>query len=151
MGLGLTLEKIGIEYGNKNVSEFGFTQNFGIKYAFGGFGVGAKATPDVFSPMGEQNISHISLQAKSRSDIVEWSFDIMDKKGNVIRSFSERGDIPEEIVWDGRDNSGSLVEDGKFNYRFEIWTQNGERYKNVDALVSIDTEGPSGRLGLGGE
>jgi len=151
MGLGFALNKIGIDYGNKSVSEFGFTQNFGVKYAFGGFGVGAKAAPDIFSPMGEQNISHITLQAKSRSDILEWSFDIIDEKGNVIRSFSERGDIPEEIVWDGRDNSGSLVEDGKFKYRFEIWTQNGESYKNVDVLVSIDTEGPSGRLGFGGE
>jgi hypothetical protein len=151
MGLGFIMDKIGIDYGNKSVSEFGFTQNFGVKYAFGGFGVGAKATPGVFSPMGEQNISHITLQAKSRSDVLEWSFDILDKKGNVIRSFSERGAIPEEIVWDGRNNSGSLVEDGKFKYRFEIWTQNGESYQNVDALVSIDTQGPSGRLGLGQE
>lgn len=149
MGLGFVLDKIGVDYGNKSVSEFGFTQNFGVKYAFGGFGVGAKATPDIFSPAGENNISHITLQAKSRSDILEWSFDILDKKGSVIRSFAERGGIPEEIVWDGRDNSGTLVEDGKFNYRFEIWTQNGESYKNVGSLVSIDTKGPEGRLGLG--
>jgi hypothetical protein len=151
MGLGFTLDKIGVDYGNKNVSEFGFTQNFAVKYAFGGFGVGAKANPDIFSPMGEQNISHITLQAKSRSDILEWSFDILDKQGNVIRSFSERGGIPEEIVWDGRDNSGSLVQDGKFKYNFEIWTQNGESYKNGGVLVSIDTEGPSGSLGLRSE
>ena len=149
MGLGFVLDQIGVDYGNKSVSEFGFTQNFAIKYAFGGFGVGAKAAPDIFSPMGENNISHITLQAKSRSDVLEWTFDIVDKKGNVIRSFSERGNIPEEIVWDGRDNSGSLVEDGKFNYQFEIWTQNGESYRNIGPLVSIDTEGPSGKLGLG--
>jgi len=151
MGLGFAMNQIGVDYGNKSVSEFGFTQNFAVKYAFGGFGVSAKATPDVFSPIGEQNISHISLQAKSRTDISEWSFDIIDKKGNVIRSFSEKGAAPEEIVWDGRNNSGSLVEDGKFKYRFEIHTQTGERLANGGSLVSIDTEGPEGRLGLGFE
>lgn len=151
MGLGFSLNQIGVDYGNKSVSEFGFNQNFAIKYAFGGFGVRAKANPDIFSPLGEQNISHISLQAKSRSPILEWSFDIVDKKGNVIRSFAEKGDVPEEIVWDGRDNSGALVEDGKFDYRFEVYTENGERFRNVGTLVSIDTEGPEGRLGMGFE
>ena len=112
MGLGFAMNQIGVDYGNKSVSEFGFNQNFAVKYAFSGFGVSAKATPDIFSPIGEQNISHISLKAKSRSDVLEWTFDIVDRKGNIIRSFSERGAIPEEIVWDGRCNSGSVVEDG---------------------------------------
>jgi hypothetical protein len=151
MGLGFAINQVGIEYGNKSVSEFGFTQNFAVKYAFGGFGVSAKATPDIFSPIGEQNISRISLKAKSRTDIKQWTFDIIDKKGDIVRSFSERGTIPEEIVWDGRDNDGALVEDGKFKYRFEIWTQDGENYSGVGLLVSIDTKGPSGSLGLGSE
>ncbi len=151
MGLGFTLNQVGIEYGNKSVSDFGFTQNFAVKYAFGGFGVSAKAYPDIFSPIGEQNISRISLKAKSRSDIQQWTFDIIDHKGDIIRSFSERGSIPEEIVWDGRDNTGALVEDGKFKYRFEIWTHNGENFTGIGSLVSIDTKGPSGTLGLGSE
>jgi len=151
MGLGFALNQVGIEYGNKSVSEFGFTQNFAVKYAFGGFGVSAKAIPDIFSPIGEQNLSRISLKAKSRSDIQQWTFDIIDHKGDIVRSFSERGTIPEEIVWDGRDNTGALVEDGKFKYRFEIWTQNGENFTGVGSLVSIDTKGPSGTLGLGSE
>jgi hypothetical protein len=151
MGLGFAINQVGIEYGNKSVSEFGFTQNFAVKYAFGGFGVSAKANPDIFSPIGEQNISRISLKAKSRADIQQWTFDIIDNKGEIVRSFSERGTIPEEIVWDGRDNDGALVEDGKFKYRFEIWTQNGENFSGVGNLVSIDTKGPSGSLGLGSE
>jgi len=41
------------------------------------------------------------------------------------------------------------VEDGKFKYRFEIWTINGESLKGEGDLVSIDTKGPTGTLGLG--
>jgi hypothetical protein len=149
MGIGINLNQIGIEYGNEHVSELGLYQSFAVKYAFGGFGVSAHATPDIFSPSGELNLTHITLKAKTRSDIFQWSFDIVDKSGNVIRSFSESGNVPEEIVWDGRNNSGSLVEDGKFNYRFEIWTQKGENLSTTGSLVSIDTEGPAGTLKLG--
>jgi hypothetical protein len=148
LGVGFTMNQIGIDYGHKNVSEFGLNHTFAVKYAFGGFGISAKATPDIFSPTGEQNISHINLSAKSRSSIMQWSFNILDKKGNIIRSFSERGLLPEEIVWDGRDNSGALVEDGKYKYHFEIWTLDGETLKDEGSLVSIDTKGPSGTLGL---
>ena len=147
VGLGYMFNNIGVDYGTKSVAEFGFYHSFAIKYAFGGFEIRAKAFPDIFSPVGEQNISHIKLTAKSRSDIVEWNFNILDTKGNIIRSFSEKGNIPEEIVWDGRDNSGALVEDGKFKYKFEILTLDGESLKSAGNLVTIDTQGPAGSLG----
>jgi hypothetical protein len=148
LGLGFLFDHVGVDYGHKNVSEFGLNHTFAVKYEFGGFGVSAEAIPEIFSPMGEQNISHIKLNAKSRSNILQWNFHIIDKKGNVIRSFSERGTIPEEIVWDGRNNSGALVEDGKFKYRFEVWTLKGETLQSEGNLVSIDTQGPAGTLGL---
>jgi hypothetical protein len=148
VGLGYTFNKIGVDYGTKSVSEFGFYHSFAVKYAFGGFEVRAKAFPDIFSPVGEQNVSHIKLTAKSRSEIIEWNFHIVDTKGNIIRSFSEKGNIPEEIVWDGRDNSGALVEDGKFKYKFEILTTDGESLQSAGNLVTIDTQGPAGSLGL---
>jgi len=149
MGISINLNQIGIEYGNEHISELGLYQSFAVKYAFGGFGVSAYATPDIFSPSGETNLTHIILKAKTRADISQWSFVIVDRSGKVVRSFSESGEVPEEIVWDGRNNSGSLVEDGKFNYKFEIWTQKGEKLSTTGSLVSIDTEGPSGTLKLG--
>ena len=55
VGLGYTFDKIGVDYGTKSVSEFGFYHSFAVKYAFGGFEVSAKAFPDIFSPVGEQH------------------------------------------------------------------------------------------------
>jgi hypothetical protein len=149
LGLGFSLNQVGVDYGHKNVSEFGLNHSFAVKYEFSGFGVSAEAIPEIFSPLGDQNISHIKLNAKSRSNILQWNFHIIDKKGNIVRSFTERGTIPEEIVWDGRDNTGALVEDGKFKYRFEVWTLKGETLESEGNLVSIDTQGPAGTLGLG--
>ncbi|MEJ2054352.1 MAG: PorV/PorQ family protein [Calditrichaceae bacterium] len=140
-----TYFNIGAEYTILN--QYGFYHSFAVKYAFGGFEVNAKAFPDIFSPVGEQNISHIKLTAKTRSEISEWNFHILDTRGNIIRSFAEKGSIPEEIVWDGRDNSGALVEDGKFKYKFEIFTMDGESLESEGKLVTIDTQGPAGSLG----
>ena len=151
LGLGFSINQVGVDYGHKNVSEFGLNHTFSVKYAFGGFGVSAEAIPEIFSPMGEQNISHIKLKANSRTTIMQWNFYIIDNRGNIVRSFNERGVLPEEIVWDGRDNSGTLVEDGKYKYRFEIWTLKGETLHSEGKLVSIDTQGPAGTLGMGPE
>ncbi len=149
LGAGFSLRKIGVNYSHKSVAELGSSHSFAFKYEFGGFAVSAKAIPNIFSPLGEQNISRINLFAKTRYEISEWRFEIIDQKDSIIRDFAEKGEIPEEIVWDGRDNSGALVEDGKFKYRFEIWTTNGESLKGEGSLVSIDTKGPTGTLGLG--
>ena len=146
LGFGFALDKVGMDYARSSVSDLGNGQQFSVKYAFGGFGVKAEAFPGVFSPMGEQNISRIKLKANSRDVISNWVFKIVDAEGKVIRSFNESGPLMEEIIWDGRDNGGVLVSDGRFSYRFEIWTQDGSKLRSEGALVAIDTAGPEGSL-----
>lgn len=149
LGAGFALNQASLDYSHKSVSDLGSSHSFAVKYAFGGFGVSARANPEIFSPLGEYNISRIQLVVKSRTDVLRWNFQIINSDGSVIRHFEEDGTLPEEIVWDGRDNTGALVEDGKFNYRFEIWTLDGENLYSKGKLVSIDTKGPAGTLGLG--
>ena len=147
-GFGFSLRDYGVDYSSSSVDELGMNHRFAVRYTFGGFGVNAVATPDVFSPTGEINLSHLQLQAKSRSPIVRWEFDILDVKGKVIRHFASEGTIPEELVWDGRDNRGVLVEDGRFNYRFVVMTTDSKMMTAEGGLVTIDTSGPDGSLGF---
>jgi hypothetical protein len=150
-GTGFVFNKAGVDYSHHNVSELGNNHRFALKYAFGGFGIKAEAHPNIFSPMGEQNVSRIKLHVNSRKEIHRWHFEITDPTGNIVRSFSENGKIPEEIVWDGRKDSGVMAEDGNFNYRFVIWTE-GETKKYSDGpLVSIDSKSPDGSLSLGSQ
>ncbi len=148
MGVGFSFDKIGLDYSNHNVPDMGMSHLFAVSYAFGGFGVGAQAFPNVFSPAGEQNISKIKLHVKSRGEVENWNFTILDKDGNTIRNFVQSGNLPEQIVWDGRDDNGDLVADGSFDYRFEVVTSQGKSYSSSGSLVSIYTKGPSGSLGV---
>jgi hypothetical protein len=147
IGTGFAFNHYGFDYSNSSVSELGMNHRFAVKYAFGGFRVKADAFPEVFSPSGEQNISKIKLQVKSRSDVSGWILEILDDKGNVVRNYSESGNIPEQVIWDGRDNMGALVADGKFSYRFKVLTADGQNLLANGSLVSIDSSGPAGFLG----
>ncbi|KAA3613868.1 MAG: hypothetical protein DWQ05_16465 [Calditrichaeota bacterium] len=147
IGAGFTFRNYGLDYGTANNSELGSSQRFAINYAFGGFGVVALASPSVFSPAGEVNVTRIKLKVKSKTKIEQWIFAIVDNDGRVIRQFSGSNDPPEEIIWDGRDNRGALVSDGRFTYRFDVRTDEAEDMMANGMLVKIDTQGPIGVIG----
>ncbi|KAA3659401.1 MAG: hypothetical protein DWQ10_08930 [Calditrichaeota bacterium] len=146
-GAGFTFQKYGLDYGTVGTSELGSSHRLSLNYAFGGFGVLASAYPAVFSPAGEVNVTRIKLRVKSKTKIEQWFFSIVDVEGRVIRQFSGNGEAPEEIIWDGRDNRGALVSDGRFTYRFDVRTDEAEDMASNGLLVTIDTKGPVGVIG----
>lgn len=105
------------------------------------------AYPAVFSPAGEVNVTRIKLKVKSKAKIEQWIFAIVDVEGRIVRQFSGSGEAPEEIIWDGRDNRGALVSDGRFTYRFDVSTGEEEDMASNGLLVTIDTKGPVGVIG----
>jgi len=143
-GAGFALDQIRAGYSTSAVSDLGSQHQFSFDYAFGGFGVGADATPRVFSPAGEINITRIKLKVKARASARRWNFVIRDEFGKTVRQFSTTGQPPEEIVWDGRDSTGRLVRDGSFKYAFELDTIDGKRMSARGFLVEIDSKGPAG-------
>ncbi len=145
-GLGFALDNLGVGYSNIGSSELGSSHRFSLDYAFGGFHVGAEATPRIFSPAGEFNITRIDLKVKSRSAIADWSFVILDSKGEVVHSFRNAGSPPAEIVWDGRNAKGTLAADGDFRYIFEVNTSAGKYMTSRGKLVTIDSSGPKGTI-----
>lgn len=143
-GAGFSLDKLGVGYSNGAASELGSSHRFSLDYTFGGFGVGADAAPRVFSPTGELNITRIKLAVRSRTDVKEWDFVIVDHAGQVVRRFSTAGKPPTELVWDGRNGEGTLVADGRYGYRFEVKTSDGRHLNASGSLVTIDSSGPQG-------
>jgi hypothetical protein len=143
-GAGFSFDSFGVGYSNVGNVDLGASHRFSLDYAFGGFGVGAAASPEVFSPAGELNITHIKLKVKTRERAESWFFAIIDSEGETIRQFRQSGTPPDEIVWDGRDTMGQLVHDGKFSYLLDVRTAKGENLTVEGNLVSIDSSGPDG-------
>ena len=67
---------------------------------------------DDLTPNGDGVNDTITLkpEVKYVENLTDWTITIKDPKGNVFKTFTGKGNIPEEIVWDGLSNKGAKVE-----------------------------------------
>jgi outer membrane protein OmpA-like peptidoglycan-associated protein/flagellar hook assembly protein FlgD len=50
--------------------------------------------------------------------------------------------IPEQLRWDGRSDTGSVVEDGTYTYQVEAWDDNGNLSRSAKGTVTVDNTPP---------
>jgi len=65
--------------------------------------------------------------------------------GNLIQRFfriKEGLKLPKLLVWDGRNDEGSVVADGLYNYEFTAADDNNNSSKTAPRLVMVDTKIP---------
>ena len=101
----------------------------------------------VFSPNGDgvKDKVRIKLYTDSREGIVKWKVDIVDDAGKIVRAYDSEtmgAELPEEIIWDGKDNEGARVEDGIYTIRFNILYDTGNNPVAKPKDVKIDTKPP---------
>lgn len=92
-----------------------------------------KALPrDIFA-------GQVSFRPKSGDELKEWSLDIVDAEGRVLKHYLGQGTIPKDFAWDGRDEQNRPVA-VKTGYHFQLRTkdrQNNEM-KSKAPLIVID-------------
>ncbi len=68
------------------------------------------------------------LKTQARTDIKNWTLEITDKQGNVLRSYTGKGVPPKQLAWDGMDSNGNVVSGGAFtNYNFRTVDAKGQQ------------------------
>jgi hypothetical protein len=69
-------------------------------------------SPDLFSPDGDgiNDTLYIRCYVKELSEIEHMEIIVYNPKGNIFRSFHGPDYLRKEIMWDGKSNSGELVE-----------------------------------------
>jgi len=71
---------------------------------------------NIFSPDGDGNKDTLTItQTGSVEDL--WEGGIYDAEGNKVKSFNFTNNEPKTIIWDGTDDSGTIVGDGVYIYR----------------------------------
>jgi hypothetical protein len=124
----------------------GMTHRFGISYRFGGFFASSSADPSVFSPTGEQAVTRISLNARTKGTPESWNLEIMDKADRVARRFGGQGQPPSHVEWDGKDETGLPLADGSYRYRLEVKDREGRVLGSSMRTLEISTGGPQGAV-----
>jgi outer membrane protein OmpA-like peptidoglycan-associated protein/flagellar hook assembly protein FlgD len=108
------------------------------------------ASETAISPNGDgykDNVS-FSLIVKLREGIESWRFAILDDAGKERSVFDGTGDeVPNKIVWDGRDSSG-VVAQGNFTGAFSVAYKKGDVAEAKTGKIFVSIEGPKAEVSL---
>jgi hypothetical protein len=126
--------------------ELGMTHRVGLSWRFGGFFASSEAVPAVFSPTGENAVTRIALNSRTKADPDGWSLEIVDKADVVVRRFGGKGQPPSHLQWDGKDESGLPLADGVYRYRLTVRDRSGRVVVGPLRTVEISTGGPQGEV-----
>jgi hypothetical protein len=134
-----------VDYGLSD-HELGVTHRIGISYRFGGFFASSHASPEVFSPLGEQAVTKFELEAHAKADVDTWTLEIVDKQSQVVRRFSGREQPPSHVMWDGKGESGLPLPDGIYQYQLVVVDREGRVMQDRTRTIEIATGGPQGSV-----
>ncbi len=98
-------------------------------------------SPELFSPDKdeENDILTIKTESEEKFGIKEWKINIIAPAGNVFKSFSGTGKIPEEIKWDGLGENKDIVESAADYYlQLEATDSAGNTSVSKKDKVQID-------------
>lgn len=97
-----------------------------------------------FSPNGDGMRDTISIlpQLQVKDGIQTWKIDIVNASGAVVRSFEGRGKVPENLSWNGKNDGGTIVQDGQYTARADIKYINGNNPVAQSQSFIVDTTAP---------
>jgi hypothetical protein len=124
------------------------SHKMGLFLQFGGFRTWIDASPRIFAPTPEdkRNVLWMDLRIISRRNIKRWQVTIKNNLGEVVRTYSGWETPPLRMAWDGLDDAGRMVSDGKYNYDIVIVDEHEESLRFSGPLTTIKTKGPEGKI-----
>ncbi len=124
------------------------THKVGVFIDFAGFRVWIDALPSVFSPTPEnkQNVLWMDIRVLSRAPVKRWQILIKNSYGEIVRTFSSWENPPLRMSWDGLDDVGRLVADGRYYYNIIVLDKHNSPLEFSGFLTEIKTKGPKGKV-----
>jgi hypothetical protein len=136
-------QQLQFDYG-MNDHELGLVHYVALSYKFGGFFANSYASPDVFSPIGENSVTQFNIKSRTKAETKQWQLDVVDKHNQIVRTFGGLGVPPAHVMWDGKDENGMTLPDGYYTYRLVVSDEEGRVLKADERKVQITTSGPQG-------
>jgi len=149
-GAGIRFNDFELNYALVPFGVLGDTQRFSLTYRFeaGESQPTPQTTPKVsaveINPQiadyqtGTLKQATFDIKPQARTDIKNWTLEITDPKGNVLRSYTGKGVPPRQIAWDGKDSNGNVVTGGIFaNYNLRTVDVRGQQVVAGDPIFKV--------------
>jgi flagellar hook assembly protein FlgD/outer membrane protein OmpA-like peptidoglycan-associated protein len=101
--------------------------------------VSVRANSPVFSPNGDGNLDEVVF-LQSTDTAPEWRSSIVTESTDErVREFRWTETPSESLPWDGRDESGNAIPDGRYRYQLEGEDRAGNIGVSTPVIVDLDT------------
>ena len=106
--------------------------------------IDASASLEIISPNGDGRSDTVEIRQNSlKGD--DWKGSIKAADGRLVKSYSWK-DEAAGFTWDGRDETGALVRDGRYRYQAESTDLAGNRTLSRELTIAVETEKKTVRL-----
>ncbi len=147
MGVGVKFQDWELDYALVPFGALGDTQRFSLTFELEpeekiqppAKQVAVQIQPQIADfKTGSLKQATFELKPMARTDIKNWSLEITDPKGNILRTYSGKGVPPREIAWDGKDANGNVVAGGIFaNYNLRTVDTRGQQVLASDPIFRV--------------
>ncbi|NOY08191.1 MAG: OmpA family protein, partial [Spirochaetes bacterium] len=105
-----------------------------------------------FSPNGDgvKDTLHLLPTLKVAAGVASYRISILDKAGIIIRGYRGSGPVPKDIVWDGKDQQGISVPDGRYSAGLNVLYRNGNNPTARSNPFFVDTAYPNITVSVSG-
>ena len=95
---------------------------------------------------GEDDSTGYLLEVPVLAGLERWELAVRNTADEVVRRYTGDARIPDEIVFDGRDDAGRALPEGVYRARLDVAYENGNRPHAEPPELVIDLTGPSATI-----
>jgi outer membrane protein OmpA-like peptidoglycan-associated protein len=108
------------------------------------FKVDIQAQPDCFSPNQDGYLDQTEFKpvVKNLKYAKDWKLTILDLRKQPVKIFAGSHFPPVSIAWNGTDDAGTALPDGRYFYALAVRREDGKNGKSVLKPITIDLQGP---------
>lgn len=100
--------------------------------------IALKTRPETIYPDKGQK-AYLEPWASDHSGIDNWIVNIKDEKGNIVKTYDGRREPPEELDWNGKNDSNTVVPDGMYYATLEAYDNYGNYAKTDQREIRVMT------------
>ncbi len=106
--------------------------------------INVSATPDIISPNNDGRSDSVEITQNSLAGD-NWVGSIVAADGKVVKSYSWQDEV-RSFSWNGKDETGTVVRDGKYRYVAESVDNAGNRTVSPGITITVESEKKAVRL-----